>query len=50
MADETTTGAAADITVDTAAEAKKKQMIKIAVTVIIIAVIGFVVWKFILKK
>ena len=50
MADTTLTGAATDITVDNAAEVKKKQMIKIAVTVLIVAALAWVVWKYILKR
>lgn len=50
MADETTTGAVKEVAVDAASEDKKKKMIKIAVIVVIIAVLGFVVWKYILKR
>jgi len=50
MADESTTGATAEVTVDVAAEERKKKMIKIAVIIIIVAVLGYVVWKYILKK
>ena len=50
MADETITGAATEITVDTAAEERKKKMIKIAVIVVIVAVLGWVVWKYVLKR
>lgn len=50
MADETTTGAVKEVAVDTAADDRKKKMIKIAVIVVIIAVLGYVVWKYVLKR
>jgi len=50
MADETTTGAVKEIAVDAISEDRRKKMIKIAVIVIIVAVLGWVVWKYVLKK
>jgi predicted metal-dependent hydrolase len=50
MAGEETTGAVKEVAIDVAAEGKRKQMIKIAVIILIIAVMGFVVWKYVLKK
>lgn len=50
MADTTITGAETDVTINNAAEDKKKKIIKIAVTVLIVAALAWVVWKYILKK
>jgi hypothetical protein len=51
MADETTTGAKTEVSVDnTAAEASKKKMIKTIIIVVVVAVIAFVVWKYVIKK
>jgi nitrate reductase NapE component len=52
MADETTTGAAKEITIsnDAIKEDKRKKIIKYAVIAVIVIAVGFIVWKFILKK
>ena len=50
MADTTLTGAETDVTLSAAAEEKKKKIIKIAVTVLIVAALAWVVWKYILKR
>ena len=50
MADTTITGAETDVTINNAAEDKKKKIIKIAVTILIVAALACVVWKYILKR
>jgi hypothetical protein len=53
MADTDTTGATKELSVDTeklAATDSKKKTIKMILIVVIIAALGFVVWKYVLKK
>lgn len=50
MADETTTGAKTEVLISDAEVDKRKKMIKIAIIVVIIAALGWVVWKYVLKK
>jgi len=49
MADETTTGAAKEISVDTSKVEQRKSMIKWVVTAAVVAVAAYLVWKYFIK-
>lgn len=49
MADETTTGAAKEVSIDTSKVEQRKKIIKTVVTIAIVAVAAWLIYKYVIK-